>query len=242
MAFFDGLYSYEIVLMVLGVLLFLVLLGAFVYLIITGKPWGKLLAFFAIPIAMIGFSAISSIQFGNGVVTIETAVPDLQKDPTNAPLRDTVSKQLAQVANRPTKNPSAITAIAKAQFALGDPAAAETNLQKALQTAPQLPEALALKKRIDLDHRLTSLTEQAKQHPDDDAIKTNLQTTLSEAASLSIASPLLLAHIARAHAAVGNRAAALSFADKALAIDPKLKSAMQVREQMQAKGTELGGK
>ena len=36
MTFFDGLYSYEVVLLVLGVLLFLVLLFAFVAFVIRG--------------------------------------------------------------------------------------------------------------------------------------------------------------------------------------------------------------
>ncbi len=44
MNFFDGLYPYEIVLLVLGVLLFLVLMVAFVVLLVRGKPFVKVLS------------------------------------------------------------------------------------------------------------------------------------------------------------------------------------------------------
>jgi len=232
MNLFDGLYPYEAVLMVLGVVLFVVLVIAFIVLIVKGRPFGTLLSFFAVPVVMIGFPSIKSIQFHDGVVTVDKLTHDLQQDPTNAALRTSLDKQVAEVTSRPTTNPASVAAIGSAQFALGDHIAAAINLRKALEAAPQLTQALELKKRIDLDNTLTKVITQVQQHPDDAAAKESLRKAVAEAGQLQIASPQLLTNIARAHAAIGNRTEALNLADKALAINPSLNLAKQVKSQM----------
>jgi len=209
-----------------------VLVVAFIVLVVKGKPFSKLLVFFAVPIVMIGFPSIKSIQFHDGVVTVEKLTHDLQKDPTNATLRASLDKHVAEVTSRPTANPASVATIASGQFALGDHVAAETNLRKALEASPYLPQALELKKRIELNDTLTKMISQAQQHPDDAAVKQNLRQAVSEADHLQIANPQLLTTVARAHAAIGNRTEALNLAEKALAINPNLNLAKQVKSQM----------
>ena len=85
---------------------------------------------------MIGYSSIQEITFQNGAA------------------------QAASLASRPTAGPTVLTSIAGAQFALGNRSTAETNLQKAMQTSPALPQAVALKQRMDTDSALTTLTAQ----------------------------------------------------------------------------------
>ena len=70
----DGLYGYEIVLGALGVLLFVALLPMLLRQIWRDKPYGGLLAFFILPVAMIGFPSIKSIQYKDGVVSLEYVV------------------------------------------------------------------------------------------------------------------------------------------------------------------------
>jgi len=216
----DGLYPYEVVLLILGVLLFLVLLVVFVIQIVRGKSPAALLPFFVVTIAMIGFPGIKEIQWQKGVLTIKTATTQLQADPTNATLRSNLANQVKGLADRPTSDPTALTSIARAQFALGENDDAKTNLGKALRISPALPEAVTLKQRIDTDDALANLTKRLAQNPQDDAAKTQLAKTVAQTDSLKISSPVFLAHVASAKAILGDRAGASDFAATALKIDP----------------------
>jgi hypothetical protein len=91
-----------------------------------GKAFGGLLFFFAIPIAMIGYPSIQKITFQDGVVTIDKTADQ------------------------------ALTSIAKAQFALGRRAEANTSLESALRKAPALPAAVELKQRIETEKAPTA--------------------------------------------------------------------------------------
>ena len=208
MSFFDGLYPYEVVLLWLGALFFLILAAAFVRLVWMGKPYGKLLPFFVVPVAMIGWPGIQSVQYQNGVIEIQKTTTQLQQDPTNAALRATLQAKLAQAVNRPATAPQASAILAAAQFALGDHKSARAGLAKALEQAPQLAEALNLKKRIDLDDRLNTLTAQVERDLNNAAAKKELASTADEVAGLHVASPVLLSKAARAQKLVGNAAAA----------------------------------
>ena len=232
MSFFDGLYSYQIVLLLLGVVLFLVVAGAFLTLVIKGKPFGKLLPFFLIPVLMIGFPGIASLSFQSKIGTLTLATSQLQENPSDTALRQTLQTEVNQTASMPVNDPKALTAIASAQFALGDHQAAEAKLQAVLQKSPQLPEAMALKKRIDLDKSLTTLTAQVEQNPHNESAKASLQQAVKESSTLKIASPVFITKLAQAQAAVGNSKQALVLADKALQIQPKLAAAEAVKQRI----------
>ena len=232
MDMFDGLYGYEVVLLVLGAVFFVALAIVLLYQIVQGKPYAGLLAFFAVPIAMMGFSGIQKIQFQNGAISIERYTQQLQADPTNAALRNNLQQQVAALASRPTSNPAALTNIAKAQFALGHHAAAAATLGKVVQGGQPPPEARALGQRIQLDRDLVSLTSEVEQHPSDTAAKQKLQAAVTQAASLHIASPVLLAHLANAHAALGDQAKALTLVQTALKIKPELAEAKQLQSRL----------
>ncbi len=235
MNLFDGLYAYEVVLLILGVLLFVVALALLILQVVRGKPYGTLVAFFALPIVMIGYPSIQKITFQDGAVTIDKTTAQLQEAPTDAALRSNLETQVAKLASRPTNDPAALTSIAKAQFALGHSAEAQTNVQKALQASPTLPEALALQQRIDTDNTITNLSAQLAEHPND-ATKEKLKDAVAKAAPLKIANPGFLAHMAIAHAALGDQAIAHSFAGEALKINPNLAEAKLLKSLAESPG------
>jgi tetratricopeptide (TPR) repeat protein len=225
----DGLYPYEVVLLILGVLLFLVLLAVLVIQIVRGKPYAALLPFFVVTIAMIGFPGIQEIQWQKGVITIKTATTQLQADPTNATLRSNLANRVKSLADRPTSNPSALTSIARAQFALGKNDDAKTNLSKALRISPALLAAVTLKQRIDTDDALANLTTRLAQNPQDGDAKTQLAKTVAQTESLKISSPVFLSHVAKAKAILGDRAGASHVAATALKIDPNTAEANEMK-------------
>jgi tetratricopeptide (TPR) repeat protein len=232
MQLLDGLYLYEVVLLALGVVLFLVVLAAFVALLSKGKSYSKLLPFLLVSLLMMGYPSVKSVSYNNGVVTVDTATTELQENPTDATVRQKLQTAVQDTAARPTTDPKILAAIAAGQFALGDHSAAETNLKMALQKSPQLPAALALEKRIALNSDLQSLTTELAQHPQDDAAKAKLAQAVAQGSALKIASPTFITNLARAQAAVGNKNQALALTDRALKIQPNLKEAMVLQKQI----------
>jgi tetratricopeptide (TPR) repeat protein len=224
MRLFDGLYLYEVVMLVLGAVVVLVALG-----LIIGKGPRRGLAVLIVGVIMIGWPSIRSVQYKDGVITIEKTTRDLERDPTNAAARDSLSKAIAQVAARPSQDPRVFTTLARAQLALGDRQAADASIRKALQADPHWAEALELQKRIGLVRSLDSLTSQVEQHPRDAAAKGELAKVVGEVTQYPIASPSTLTSLARAQATIGDRARALSTVDKALAIDSSLAPAKELR-------------
>ncbi len=233
MKFFDGLYSYEIVLLGLGAVLFVALLIAFLYLVFQGKPFLALLGFFLIPIAMIGYPSITSIQFKDGVVTISKQTAQLEQDPTNKSLRKSLDTAIARIQARPAASADTSVTLARAQFALGNETAAESNLQKALAASPNLLAAQNLKAKIALTPNLSTLATQVERNPEDAGARAELHKQLAVATSEPIANPETLAAVAHAQATVGNHEEALQTAKKALAIDPNSTAAkrVEIREQ-----------
>jgi tetratricopeptide (TPR) repeat protein len=232
MKFFDGLYPYEIVLLVLGVLLFLVLIIAFVVFLVRKQPYGKLLVFFAIPIIMIGFPGVKSFEISADAIKIEKEAQALEKDPTNNAVRASLEQTVANVSARPITDPHASTSIARAQLALGNDSAAETRIGRVLKEAPQLPAALELKKRIELDRRLSALTSQVEQNPNNAAAKAELAGAVRELDKFQIVNPKTMVNVAQAQKVLGDQNKALANVDKALKINPNLVPAIQLKSQL----------
>jgi len=149
MQFFEGLLFYELVLLVLGVLLFLVLLFALIYSIIKKRDLKVLALFFVLSIIMIGYPSIQKIKFDNGVVELEKRTRELKENPANTAAQNELTKSLSEIEKRPTTNPTTLVKIADAQAAIGDTAKALKNIRDALAVQPDLPQANRLRKRIE---------------------------------------------------------------------------------------------
>lgn len=228
----EGLYGYEIVLAGLGTLLFVLLIPILIRQILRDRPYGGLLAFFILPVGMIGFPGIQSFQYENGKFLLEKYAHDLQQNPTDAALREKVAKQVEQVSARPSNDPETKTKVAQAQFELGDHQAAEAAVDQVLKVQPQLPAAVQLKKRIETDQKLVSLSKKVAENPADTAAKQQLEDVTHEAAKQPVASPEMLANIAASEAAIGHTDEAAAFNKKALAINPNLQRAKILQDRI----------
>jgi hypothetical protein len=198
MTFFDGMYSYEIVALIAGVLLFLVLLAALLKKVFTGGSYVGLLPFFLLAIGMIGFPAVTSIKVSAGVVEMQKKTHELQERPQDVALRSSLQADVGNISARSFKNPQTVTALAQAQFALGQEQQAQDNLNKALETAPGLEPAHDLKAKIDVANKLSTLTEAAEKEPDNAQVKQDLQTTVSQASQYKFANPAVVNNISKA--------------------------------------------
>ena len=226
MSWFNGLYSYEIVLLVLGAILFLVSLVLLIYQVTHAKSLGSLALFFGISVAMIGYPSIQQIQFSHNVLTISKYTDALEGDPTNAKTRDELQRDVSKLASRAATaqvNPQGLTVFATAQYALDDEPAATATLEKALQSNPAEPEALALKSKIGAVQNLSELTARVKADPSNQVAAVALQKSLLSATGTPVASPKALLNIAEAQAVLGQKKQAEVNMQKALTIKPELK-------------------
>jgi tetratricopeptide (TPR) repeat protein len=232
MSFFSGLYQYEIVMLVAGSLLFLACLILLVLRSARDKSIGPLFIFFAIAIVMIGFPAYSKIQISKDGVELEKNTNKLLQSPTNKSIRESVGNDVQKLSSREFTDPATLAALAKAQIALGDNSAAEQNVGKALQAAPQDSVALSLQERLQLDKDLVQFAAKVEQDPTDSAAKSQLSQAVAEAGKIQIASPITTANLARAQAALGNPALARTTNERALLINPNLKEALGLQEKL----------
>jgi len=94
-----GLYAGEVVLLVLGVALFIVLLGALRKALSAGKSYAGLLPFFLVTIAMIGYPSIRSIQYKEGMLEIDTDTSKVENAGSDAESAKEAALRLQQTAN-----------------------------------------------------------------------------------------------------------------------------------------------
>jgi tetratricopeptide (TPR) repeat protein len=234
-AIFGGLFLSEIVLLVLGILLFIVLLLGLAASMIRGKTNIKLLPFFFVTIVMIAYPTIQHLKISATELDIATYSTQLQQDPANQTVRNALSAAVSKIANRPFSDPVFLTKLAHAQLMLDDTQDAQTNLQKALRANPTLPEAVALRNRIQTEAQLPALTKQVTQHPEDTAAKTQLNQSVEDITKTQVANPATLTTIAKAQAALGNNDQAIVNANRALQINPQLTEAAELKTQIQAR-------
>ena len=81
--FTNGLYPGEVILLVMGVVVFVVLIFAFLYQLLHQRSVTALLGFFMLPVVMVGYPSIKSIQFKGGVISVEKTTDQLLANPAD---------------------------------------------------------------------------------------------------------------------------------------------------------------
>jgi hypothetical protein len=144
----EGLYSYEIVLMALGTILFVVLavvLGIYVF---QNRAITTLFPFFLLPVVMIGFPAFQKITYDNGKLELEKNLQKVTADAGDRAVRTQLEDSLKQVASRPTSDPKTLVTVARAYKVLGQPDQAKQHVTNALRLNPHLNEAVRLSEEL----------------------------------------------------------------------------------------------
>jgi tetratricopeptide (TPR) repeat protein len=157
---FDGLYSYEKVMLVCGVILFLLLAAAFVYFIVQKRNPASLSLFFIFPIVMIGFPAVQKVSFDKESDKLNQQARYVKENPGDSTARKALTQTVEKMASRPSGNPEVWLRLATANEALGRQKQAEAQLDKALRIQPNLPAAIQMRSRL-------------QQHPDVSPVRPN---------------------------------------------------------------------
>lgn len=130
MNFFDGLYGYEVIMLGMGVILFIVAVWLLIRTALKGGSIVGPLAILPFVVIFAGYPSIQSIKFGDGVTEVQKiSRVGLAADAT-AEQKAAAEKQIADVEQRAT-TPQLQVAVANAWRRLG-------NLDKAYQVAQKV--------------------------------------------------------------------------------------------------------
>jgi len=145
---FEGLHSYEVILMVMGIVMFVMLAAVMFLYVFRGRKLTTLLPFFMLPVVMIGFPAFQKISFANDVVSVEKNVEKLAENPGDANARRQLAETVKQVEQRPIKDPKTNLTLARAYKALGQVDRAAERVDSALKVNPHLSGATRLRNEL----------------------------------------------------------------------------------------------
>ena len=145
---FEGLHSYEVVLMMMGIVMFVMLAAVMFLYVHRGHKLTTLLPFFMLPVVMIGFPAFQKISFANDVVSVEKNVEKLAENPGDANARRHLAETVKQLEQRPIKDPKTNLTLARAYKTLGRADRAAERVDSALKVNPNLSEAIRLRNEL----------------------------------------------------------------------------------------------
>jgi len=148
----SNLLLYEIVLLVLGAILFLLLCCALVYSILKKEPVKRFLLFFPIAIAMIAYPSIQELRFENGKISMTTQQNELLANPDNEETRQDLEENAIKLEGRATTAEDYFN-LSETYFLLEDP-------EKAIELALEGKEKKAAELGYTGDDENTEVPEQ----------------------------------------------------------------------------------
>lgn len=227
----DGLYFYEFILLILGVLLFVTLLIILVVFVIQKRQLKELLVFFLLPVLMIGYPSIQKINYDKGVISIETQSREVAKNSQDPVSRENLKQNLKNIENRPNSNPESLLKFGRAQAILGDTVRAEKLVDRALNISPGLSEAKKLQSQFNTPQvQIEKIISEIKENPGNISKKTELKDKLTKFIIAPDANASVLMTAAKTHAALGDTSKAVSFANAALKKDVSNKDAVELKK------------
>ncbi|SDT67688.1 Fis1 C-terminal tetratricopeptide repeat-containing protein [Mucilaginibacter mallensis] len=244
----QGLYLYEVILMIGGSILFLVLIFLLIWDVIKGKSITSLLPFFLFPIIMIGWSTIKSISYSNGTVEIQKTADSLAKNPADTTLQVKLEKSVAAFdTTRATKDTVALNAISKAYYALGKYTDATRYNQKTLAINPNMQSAINLKTGIEkqvaiknnFNKSITQLNTclaaiDANKGQPNTAVTRQIIGTLKNIKQPVYTDATSSLVIAKALASVDKKEQSMQIVQKVLEADPQSQETLQVKQNIEA--------
>ncbi len=148
MNLFEGLFFYEILLMVSGAILFLIFLVLMVYFFIKDKNILYFFPLLLIVILMISFSGFQKIKFNKLVDEIREITQSIDQDKPDIANLNLLKEKLNKIEKRPVSTPLDLQVLAEGNLAIGDTSKALIYINRVLQENPDYQDMIKLKERI----------------------------------------------------------------------------------------------
>jgi|GEM_PF-4499000 hypothetical protein len=236
-SFFAGMLPFQIILAVMGVLVLLVLLFILVWNVVKQRAITTFLPFFIIPVIMVGYPSIKSVQFFDAILNMNEQTNVVNNNVQDSTARASLETKVAALKSdtRSQSSAKALASIARAQVALGEYDSAAIYVQQAERLMPGSAETAeirnALQARED-EHRsfslsidrLGSLLDRLKRSNGDSATLHAISTQLTNVKIPTYVQADKMRVLARSYAVIGQQNNSLKAMDK-VATDTKISSA-----------------
>ena len=203
---FDGLFLYEVILMLLGSVLF----GVVIFLMIKNKELNKNhLLGIGLAIVMIAFPSIKSFSISDGIINIERDLEELKENPNDKSIEKSLEQDLGSIGDRPIGSPERLTTLSEANLELGKKEKAVTLAKEALVKEPKNLQAAEVVNVIEVDKKI----EKVKSNPNDQKAIDELKADIKKLKEIPTSSGRRTSHIAQGYEALGNEVMARAYVD-----------------------------
>ena len=144
--FFNGMLAYEIILLILGVILFIILVIGLMQKLKHNDLKTIYVASFFLPIVMIAYPSVKSVSFSNGLIKFEKLVSKAEENPQDPEILNKLREEVNNNSEMPIRSEKQLIAQAKANTILKNYNVAEQKVQLLQQENPQ--EAQIISSRI----------------------------------------------------------------------------------------------
>ncbi|SYZ71902.1 hypothetical protein TRIP_C20017 [Candidatus Zixiibacteriota bacterium] len=238
MKIFEGLVLYEIALLCLGILMFILLLFILMYFVFKKRSVKVLMFLFPFPIIMIAYPSVKSVQFGNGITITKELTAQLKNDPKDKEAKSALVGKLNELQDKYINDPATFLVFANAHAALGDTSMAVNFIDSALALNTEYTPALNFERQTQAPLiRINGDMAKLATNPYDIAAKTELMLNLSKYNRTFGKSANSYMTIAKGHAALGDSLTAIDYADSALKLQPGMLEAVQLKQEMREDDT-----
>lgn len=214
----DGMYLYELALLILGAILFLAMVVMLVIRVSTGQPFKGLIPFFIIPVIMVGFPGIEHLKFLNGMLDLQLKTERAYEKSGNPDIKSELSDQAEKMAKRPVSSSENLMILAEAFEAADNPGEAKEISKAVLEEQPDNISANRLLKRLTIKESIIRV----QSNPTDAAALKEMEKNITalEAMPLREAPDMLI--LARGHAAIGDNQTSNLYVDSVKTINPRI--------------------
>lgn len=233
MGFFEGLQAFEIVMLFMGVLLFIVL----VVMIIIGREVKAQVPLFAIAVLTMGYPSIRSFTLdkdGFRLEKVEKGIEAVRKNPADSAARKELAESVKALETEgkqaDVSDTNRLVTSAEAYILLGDTAKARRAVDTVLKVSPKFIRALDLRDSLTPPPvRVDNSTKHLETNPQDTAAKNRLIRDMNIISKLPSPSADDILRLAKAHSVLKDTAQAVRLTDSALKINPHLENAKELK-------------
>lgn len=210
----DGLFLYEIILMVLGTILFSLVL----FLIFKNKEITKNhLMGLGLGIVMIAFPSIKSFSISDGIINIERDLEELKENPEDATTKKKLEQDVSDIGERPINNPERLTTLSEANLELGKKEKAKTLANEALSKSPENLQAKEVVNIIEIEETI----KEVRENPEDSLAKEQLHEKIVKLKKIPTESGRRTSQIARGYELLGDDVMVKAYVDSTKMYQPK---------------------
>ena len=184
----DGLHSYEVIIMILGSLMFIALIIMMIIYAAQKRTLKPLFMFFVVPLLMLVWPSVQKIKIDGKGAEIVKQLDEVENNPTTEN-KEELEGLVNDLENRDVKDPGTRKRIAKAYFLLGNNKAAEQTINTLAPKDTADTGISDLRKSIVVSNHLQEQIQVVKQNPADSNKVKELNRIQQEATTLEVLNP-----------------------------------------------------